>query len=77
MICFNYFKPQRGWLPHPIIAGGTREFQRKNPGVKTRFCNIVIEDIQRKNDKRKVGVLCVLYGEKIKDWPTNRLGQLE
>jgi hypothetical protein len=33
MICFNYFKPQRGCHP-----------------------------------------LCVPCGEKIKDWPTNRLG---
>jgi tRNA A37 threonylcarbamoyladenosine dehydratase len=28
---------------------------------------------QRKNYKRKFGVPCVFSGEKIRDWPTNRL----
>lgn len=74
MICFNYFKPQRKWHPQPIIAAEIRNFRRKNPGLKTWFCNIVREDIQRKNYKRKLGVFCVPCGEKNKDWPTNRIG---
>ena len=32
---------------------------------------------QRENDKGKRGVLCFICGEKIKDWPTNRIGQID
>lgn len=32
---------------------------------------------QRKNYKRKLGVLCFACGEKSSDWPTNRLGHKE
>lgn len=32
---------------------------------------------QRKNYRRKPGVLCVLYGEKMTNWPTKTLGHIK
>lgn len=32
---------------------------------------------QGENYKRKPGVICIICGEKIRDWPTNRLGHKE
>jgi hypothetical protein len=49
---------QRGWHPQPIIAAGIRTCWRKNPGMKTRFCN---REIQIKPLK-KISVISVICG---------------
>jgi hypothetical protein len=49
---------QRGWHPQPIIAVGIRKYRRENFGMKTRFCNIVIQVIKIK----KISVICVICG---------------
>ena len=33
-----------GWHPQPIIAAGIRKCRKKNLGMKTRFCNRVIQE---------------------------------
>jgi hypothetical protein len=51
---------QRGWHPQPIIAAGIRICRSKNFGMKTRFCNIVIQII--KTGYKKICVICVICG---------------
>jgi ribosomal protein L44E len=54
---------QRGWHPQPIIAAGIRKFRRRDFGMSTRFCNIVIK-IKKKT--KIIHVICEICGLKIR-----------
>jgi hypothetical protein len=51
---FSYRLTQRGWHPQPIISAGIRKCRRKNLGMKTRFCNRVIQMVTDKKEKGKI-----------------------
>jgi hypothetical protein len=43
---YEHGEIQGGWHSRPIIAAGIRKCRRKNLGMKTRFCNRVIQTVK-------------------------------